>query len=96
MGVGAKTGRKMNFNEMDVEVVKHSNYLGTLLSNSGNSSTYHEYLVGKSLKALNMLLFNCKLVSLTLRYLCQFYDSFVGVFFINRVSGFSKSNELEH
>ena len=34
--------------------------------------------VGKSLKALSMLKFNCKMLPLKLRTLCELFDSFVG------------------
>ena len=60
-------------------------------------SSFYEYLVGKSLKALNMLLFNCKMLPLKLRTLCQLFDSFVGAILncSSEICGFSKSKELE-
>ena len=54
---GLKRDEKWTYNRMGVEVVDSFNYLGTLLSYNGNFSSFYEYLVGKSLKALNMLLF---------------------------------------
>jgi len=62
-----KTGR--TYNGMGVEVVDSFNYLGTLLSYNRKFSSFYEYLVGKSLKALNMLLFNGKMLPLQLRIL---------------------------
>ena len=54
-------------------------------------------LVGKSLKALNMLLFTCKMLPLKLRTLCQLFDSFVGAFlnYSSKICGFNKSKELK-
>ena len=80
-----------------MEVVESFNYLGSLLSYNGSFYSFHEYMVGKSLKALNMLLFSCKMLPLTLRSLCQLFDSFVGAIlnYSSEKCGFGKSKELE-
>ena len=49
------------------------------------------------MKALNMLLFNCKMFPLKLRTLCQLFDSCVGAIlnYSSEIFGFSQSKELE-
>jgi len=78
---GGLNGRKKwTYNGMGMGVVDSFNYLGTLLSYNGIFYSFYEYLVGKSLKALNMLL-------------CQLFDSFVGAIlnYFSEICGFSKS-----
>ena len=42
------------------DVVNEFNYLGTVFNYTGNISLNQEHLLGKALKALNVLFYNCK------------------------------------
>ena len=61
-----------------LDIVDQFNYLGTALSYNGSFSYNNEYLVGKGLKAVNVLLKNCNKYPLKPKTLCQLCDSFVG------------------
>ena len=58
------------YNNQDIEVVDEFNYLGTIFKYTGNFSSNTEYIVGKALKALNVLLVNCKKLPLKPKILC--------------------------
>jgi len=66
------------YNGVAIEVVEHFNYLGTVISFNGNFLANQEYVVGKSLKALNTLLANCSRIKLKPKILCELIDSYVG------------------
>jgi hypothetical protein len=59
----------------DIEVVNVFNYQGTVFNYTGNFTLNQEYIAGKALKALNVLLLNCKklLYSCKPKLLCQLY-----------------------
>ena len=71
-------------------------YLGTVFSYTGDFEHNNEQIVGKVLKALNVLLMNCK-CKLKPKTLCQLFDSFVGSIlnYAAEISGFSKSKDIE-
>ena len=66
------------YNGVAIEVVDNFNYLGTVISFNGKFLANQEYVVGKSLKALNTLLANCSRIKLKPKILCELFYSFVG------------------
>ena len=48
------------YNGIRLENIDHFNYLGKVFSYTGNFQHNQEQLIGKSLKALNVLLINCR------------------------------------
>ena len=73
------------------------NYLGTIFNSTGNFSLNQDYLAGKALKALNILMYNCKKIPLTPKTQCQLFDSFVGSIlgYGSEIWGYTKSKEIE-
>ena len=43
-----------------MEVVDNFNYLGTVFKHNGNFAFNNDFIFGKALKALNVVLYNCK------------------------------------
>ena len=78
-------------------MVDEFNYLGTIFKYTGNFSSNTEYIVGKALKTLSVLLINCKKLPLKPKILCQLFDAFVGSIslYASEIWGFSKSKEIE-
>jgi len=66
------------YNGVVIEMVDNFNYLGTVISFNGKFLANQEYVVGKSLKALNTLLANCSRIKLKPKILCELFYSFVG------------------
>lgn len=56
------------------------NYLGTISNYTGSFVLNQEHLVGKALKALNLLLIKCYKYRLKTKIICQLFGSFVGSF----------------
>jgi len=73
------------------------NYLGTVINNTGSFTLYQKYLAGKALKAMNTLLYKCKMYDLKPKILCQLFDAFVGSIlnYASEIWGFIKSKEIE-
>jgi hypothetical protein len=67
-----------NYNGQIIEIVNDFNYLGVVFNYTGSCNLNQEYLVGKALKALNVLLNKCKDFDLKPHIFCQLFDSFVG------------------
>ena len=90
-------GENWTYNNQEIEVVDEFNYLGTIFKYTGSFSSNTEYIIGKALKALNVLLVNCKKLPLKPKILCQLFDSFVGsiLLYASEIWGFSKSKEIE-
>jgi hypothetical protein len=85
------------YNNIPLEIVDNFNYLGTVFNYTGSFTLNQEYLVGKALKALNVLLFNLKQTPVKLITSLQLFDAFV-VSILNyacEIWGFSKSKEIE-
>ena len=80
-----------------LDVVTDFNYLGTVFNYTGNFSLNQEQLVGKALKALNVLLIKCNKYKLKPKLLCQLFYSFVGSIlnYASEIWGFSKSKNIE-
>ena len=90
-------GEDWTYNNQEIEVVDEFKYLGTIFKCTGSFSSNTEYIIGKALKALNVLLVNCKTLPLKPKILCQLFDSFVGsiLLYASEIWGFSKSKETE-
>ena len=71
-----------------MEVVDSFNYLGTVFIYNGKFALNNDFIIGKALKALNVLLYNCKRYPMKPSVLCQLIDAFVG-------SRLSYSEEIE-
>ena len=56
-----------------------------------------DFIIGKALKALNVLLHNCKRYPMKPNVLCQLFDAFVGCIlsYSSEVWGYTKSKEIE-
>ena len=85
------------YNGYSLEVVDNFNYLGTIFNYTGNFSLNQEYLAGKGLKALNVLMNNLKHYNLEPKTKCQLFDAFVGATlnYACEVCGNTKSKEIE-
>ena len=73
-----KIDEKWTYNGLKVEVVDNFNYLGTGYKYNGNFASNNDFIIGKALKALNVLLYNCKRYPVKPNVLCQLFDAFVG------------------
>jgi hypothetical protein len=73
--------------------VNDFNYLGTVFNYTGD----WRYVTGKALKALNVLLLNCKKYDFKPKLLCQLFDSFVGSIlnYSSEIWRFTKSKQIE-
>ena len=50
-----KIDEKWTYNGLNVEVVDSFNYLGTVFKYNGNFALNYDFIIGKALKALNVL-----------------------------------------
>ena len=92
-----KIDEKWTYNGLNVEVVDSFNYLGTVFKYNGNFALNYDFIIGKALKALNVILYNCKRYPMKPTILCQLFDAFVGsiLSYSSEVWGFTKSKEIE-
>ena len=58
-----------------IEVVNDFNYLGRVFYYTGSFELHYEYSTGKAIKALNVLLNNCKSVQVKPKILCKLFDA---------------------
>ena len=91
------SNEKWNFDGKELTVVDDFNYLGTVFNYTGSFKLNQEYLAGKAIKALNVLLQHFKKYDLKPKILCQLFDSFVGSIlkYSAQVWGFTQSKEQE-
>ena len=73
-----KIDEKWTYNGLNVEVVDSFNYFGTGFKYNGNFALNNDFIIGKALKALKVLLYNCKRYPMKPNVLCQLFDAFVG------------------
>ena len=92
-----KENESWTYNGRKIESVDDFNYLGTVFHYTGNFAENQEYIVGKSMKALNALLINCFKFKLPTSTLCQLFDAFVGsvLSYASEIWGYSKSKAIE-
>ena len=93
---GLRDDEKWNYGEDDIEIVNDFNYLGTVFNYTGNFALNQEFLSGKGLKALNMLLVNIRDIDLKTSVICQLYDAFVGSIlnYSYEIWGYTKSKQI--
>ena len=75
---GLRENEQWTYENENIEIVNDFNYLGTVFNYTGSFSLNQEYLSGKAIKALNVLLSHCKHIPLNPKTLCQLFDAFVG------------------
>ena len=94
---GVLQNETFTYNDNHLEVVNDFIYLGTVFNYTGTFARNQEHLVGKSLKALNILLINCRKLKLKPKIACQLFDAFVGsiLSYSSEIWGNSKSKEIE-
>jgi hypothetical protein len=94
---GLLSSENFLYNDKRLEVVNDFNYLGTVFNYTDNFALNQEQLVGKALKASNVLLINCNKYKLKPKLLCHLYDSFIGSIlnYAAEIWGHSKSEEIE-
>ena len=71
--------------------------LGTIFNYTGSFCLNIQQLVGKALKALNVLMINCRKYNMKPKIKCQLFDAFVGsiLSYASEIWGYSKSKEIE-
>ena len=92
-----KQNETWTYGSTNLEVVDSFNYLGTVFIYNSSFCMNNQFIIGKALRALSVLLVNCDNVPLRPKTLCQLFDSFVGSI-LNYSSenwGFTKSKEIE-
>jgi hypothetical protein len=65
------------FKNQNILLVDNFNYLGNVFNYTGSFTLNQEYLVGKAIKALNVLLFNLKQAPVEFNTSLQLFDAFV-------------------
>ena len=94
---GLRPDEKWTYNGQNIEVVNDFNYLGTVFNYTGNFNLNKEYITGKALKSMNLLLYKTKEFDLKPYTVLQLFDAFVAPVLNYGVEfwGFTKSKELE-
>ena len=84
---GLLPNERWTYNGHDIHVVNDFNYLGVVFNYTGNFSLNQEHLIGKALKAMNVLFCKCQEYDLKPKILCQLFDAFVGSIWENDSKG---------
>jgi len=71
------SNEKWYYNGQLLETVNDFNYLGVVLNYTGSFNLNQSMLIGKGLKALNVLLYNLQKFNLKPKICCQLFDAFV-------------------
>ena len=82
--------KRWSYKNEPIEIVDIFNYIGCVLKYTGNFAKNHEFIIGKSLKALNIVLHNLKQYPFSPKSCCELFDAFVG----STLSGFTKSKDI--
>jgi hypothetical protein len=92
-----KNNEKWYYNDNSLETVENFNYLGVVFNYTGSFTLNNQYVTGKALKAMSVLLRNISKYDVTANIAMQLFDSFVGsvLNYSCAVWGFSKSKDLE-
>ena len=72
-----KQDEKWFYDKMLLETVDNFNYLGTVFNYTGSFSLNNQYVIGKALKAMNVLIKNIQQYDVTPSIALQLSDSFV-------------------
>lgn len=85
------------YNNEPLEIVDNFNYLGVVLNYTGSFVLNNQFVVGKALKAMHILLKNINKYDVPPKISLQLFDSFVGsiLSYGCPVWGLSKSKEVE-
>ena len=67
-----------SYNSQPIQGVNDFNYLGVVFNFTGNFKLNREYLVGNSLKAINVLFYHCRDFDLKPKISCQLLNACVG------------------
>jgi len=94
---GLLPSERWSYDSQKLQVVDDFNYLGVVFNYTGSFNLNQEYLVGKSMKALNVLFKQCSDFDLKPKTICQLFDAFVGstISYGAEVWGYTKSKEIE-
>ena len=92
-----RQNEKWTYGGDEIDIVNDFNYLGTVFNYTGNFALNQEYLAGKGLKALNVLIAKIKQFQFKPKTVCQLFDAFVGstLSYASEVWGNTKSKEVE-
>jgi len=85
------------YNSGKLELVEYFNYLGVVFSSNGLFNLNQQMLIGKSLKAMNILFHKMKDFEFSPKTQCQLFDVFVSSIlnYGSEVTGNTKSKEME-
>ena len=85
------------YNNIQLDIVSDFVYLGATFNSSGSFATNHQTIIGKGLKAMNVLFNNTSQFDLSPKTLCQLFDAFVGSIlnYACETWGYSKSKDIE-
>jgi len=92
-----KNTEKWSYNNIELQNVDNFNYLGVVLNYTGGFQLNSQHVVGKAVKAQNVLLLNVNKYDVTPRIALQLFDAFVSATlnYSCAVWGFCKSNDIE-
>ena len=92
-----KQDEKWFYDKMLMETVDNFNYLGTIFNYTGSFSLNNQYVIGKALKAMDVLIKNIQQYDVTPSIALQLFDSFVSssLNYSSPVWGFAKCKDIE-
>lgn len=92
-----KTEERWFYNDVMLDVVNDFNYLGVVLNYTGSFVLNNQYIIGKALKAMNVLLKHIKDLEVMPKISLRLFDSFVGsvLNYACPVWGLTKSKDIE-
>ena len=92
-----KQDEKWFYDKMLLETVDNFNYLGTVFNYTGSFSLNNQYVIGKALKAMNVLIKNIQQYDVTPSIALQLFDSFVSssLNYSSPLWGFAKCKDIE-
>ena len=74
---GLLNNEKWYYNGIEIETVNDFNYLGVVFNYTGTFVLNQQYVSGKALKAMSVLMQNIRKYDFSPKSLCQLFDSFV-------------------
>ena len=94
---GLLNNEKWYYNDIEIETVNDFNYLGVVFNYTGTFVLNQQYVSGKALKAMGVLMQNIRKYDFSPKSLCQLFDSFVTsvLNYACEVWGYTKSKQLE-
>ena len=94
---GLLNSEKWFYHCTSIENVNDFNYLGVVFNYTGTFVLNQQYMSGKALKAMSILLQKTRKYDLSPKTMCQLFDAFVGsiLSYSCEVWGYTKSKQLE-